>query len=146
MVKIKERRIRVGKIFEINSGFVVFAFLLFLGLGVSKIHGEEQSKKSPKKSEETQQQSSALKNQKLQNHLLENVDIFGKTNMPSVFILGLGPSVDPEVEKELLTRDFTRDAFFMQNVDREQFELRTGYSPELLSNSSDNKKDEAKEK
>ena len=65
--------------------------------------------------------SSKVKNPTLREHLMNNIDIFGKTDMPAIYILAPG---DAELEGAILTRDFSRDPFFMQNIDREEFELK----------------------
>jgi hypothetical protein len=62
-----------------------------------------------------------VRNPTLQKHLLENIDIFGKNDLPAIYILG--PGIE-DFEGQLLTRDFMRDPFFMQNVDREEFEMK----------------------
>jgi hypothetical protein len=65
-----------------------------------------------------------IKDEKLKAHLLNNIDIFGKSDLPAIYILmpeGVG---DEEIRGSLLTRDFSRDAFFMQNIDREEFEMK----------------------
>jgi len=75
-------------------------------------------------------------------HLMSNIDIFGKTDLPAIYILM--PNVgDDEIKGSILTRDFSRDDFFMQNVDREEFELKVTLR-EIGSDESDKKKDEAK--
>jgi hypothetical protein len=64
---------------------------------------------------------SKVTNPALKKHLMDNIDVFGKSEMPAIYILGPG---DEEIEGALLVRDFSRDAFFMQNIDREEFELK----------------------
>jgi len=66
--------------------------------------------------------SDKVKDQKLRKHLVDNIDIFGKSEMPAIYIFA--PGVE-EMEGFLLTRDFSRDDFFMQNIDREEFEMKT---------------------
>ncbi len=65
-----------------------------------------------------------MKNQTLKDHLLNNIDIFGKNDLPAVYILAPGEFADEEIKGQLLARDFSRDPFFMQNIDREEFELK----------------------
>ncbi len=62
-----------------------------------------------------------VRNPTLRKHLMENIDIFGKSELPAIYILG--PGIE-EFEGQLLTRDFMRDNFFMQNIDREEFEMK----------------------
>ncbi|MDB5048865.1 MAG: hypothetical protein JWO30_1936 [Fibrobacteres bacterium] len=64
------------------------------------------------------------KDAKLKAHLMDNIDIFGKSDLPAIYIFAPGGSAEDEIKGELLTRDFSRDPFFMQNVDREEFELK----------------------
>ncbi|HLP43063.1 MAG TPA: hypothetical protein VK465_16270 [Fibrobacteria bacterium] len=68
--------------------------------------------------------SAKVKNEKLRDHLLQNVDIFGKNDLPAIYILAPGEFADEEIKGQLLARDFSRDPFFMQNIDREEFELK----------------------
>jgi hypothetical protein len=65
-----------------------------------------------------------VKDPTLKAHLLQNVDIFGKNDLPAIYILMPGQSAEEDIKGSLLTRDFSRDAFFMQNIDREEFELK----------------------
>lgn len=65
-----------------------------------------------------------VKNQTVKDHLMQNIDIFGKTDLPAVYILAPGEFADEEIKGQLLARDFSRDPFFMQNIDREEFELK----------------------
>jgi hypothetical protein len=64
------------------------------------------------------------KDAKLKAHLMENIDIFGKTDLPAIYILNNPTDGSEEIQGSILTRDFSRDPFFMQNVDREEFELK----------------------
>jgi hypothetical protein len=68
--------------------------------------------------------SARVKNEKLKDHLLQNIDIFGKNDLPAVYILAPGEFADQEIQGQLLARDFSRDPFFMQNIDREEFEMK----------------------
>lgn len=68
--------------------------------------------------------SAKVKNQTLRDHLMQNIDIFGKNDLPAVYILAPGEFADAEIKGQLLARDFSRDPFFMQNIDREEFELK----------------------
>lgn len=51
-----------------------------------------------------------------------NVDIFGDIPVGSYYILWTDVDVSDEMKKLMTTRDFARDEFFMQNIDREEFE------------------------
>lgn len=65
-----------------------------------------------------------VKDAKLKDHLMQNIDIFGKTDLPAIYILMPNSDGSEDIQGNLLTRDFSRDPFFMQNVDREEFELK----------------------
>ena len=57
------------------------------------------------------------------NTSLGNVDIFGQNAVGSIYILW--DNIDPlftEVKKAVQEKSFATDEFFMQNIDREQFE------------------------
>jgi hypothetical protein len=73
---------------------------------------------------EVKASAAKVKNQTLKDHLLQNIDIFGKMDLPAVYILAPGEFADQEIKGQLLARDFSRDPFFMQNIDREEFELQ----------------------
>lgn len=68
--------------------------------------------------------ASKVKNQTVRDHLMNNIDIFGKSDLPAIYILQPGELADEEIKGQLLARDFSRDPFFMQNIDREEFELK----------------------
>jgi hypothetical protein len=51
-----------------------------------------------------------------------NVDIFGSLDVQSYYILWDNVDLSEDIKKLMTTRDFARDEFFMQNIDREQFE------------------------
>jgi hypothetical protein len=55
---------------------------------------------------------------------MSNIDIFGKTDLPAIYILMPNTDGSEDIQGSLLTRDFSRDPFFMQNIDREEFELK----------------------
>jgi hypothetical protein len=65
-----------------------------------------------------------VKDQKLRDHLMSNIDIFGKTDLPAIYILMSNTDGSDDIQGSILTRDFSRDPFFMQNIDREEFELK----------------------
>lgn len=56
------------------------------------------------------------------NSILLNVDIFGSLPVGSYYILWDNVDLSEDIKKLMTTRDFARDDFFMQNIDREQFE------------------------
>ena len=56
------------------------------------------------------------------NTVLLNVDIFGSLDVGSYYILWDMMDLSEDIKKLMTTRDFARDEFFMQNIDREQFE------------------------
>ncbi|MEO7423658.1 MAG: hypothetical protein ABI036_00635 [Fibrobacteria bacterium] len=77
----------------------------------------------------------------LKAHLMNNIDIFGKTDLPAIYIFMPNSDGSEEIQGSLLTRDFSRDPFFMQNVDREEFELKVV----LRDIGTDDDKDKVKE-
>lgn len=56
------------------------------------------------------------------NAVTLNVDIFADGIIGSYYILWDQVDLSDEMKKLMTTRDFARDEFFMQNIDREQFE------------------------
>jgi len=56
------------------------------------------------------------------NSVMLNVDIFGSLDVQSYYILWDHVDLSEDMKKLMTTRDFARDEFFMQNIDREQFE------------------------
>ena len=56
------------------------------------------------------------------NSIKLNVDIFGSLDVQSYYILWDNVDLAEDIKKMMTTRDFARDEFFMQNIDREQFE------------------------
>jgi hypothetical protein len=56
------------------------------------------------------------------NSIMLNVDIFGSLDVQSYYILWDNVDLSEDIKKLMTTRDFARDEFFMQNIDREQFE------------------------
>ncbi len=79
-----------------------------------------------------------IKDQKLKDHLMTNIEIFGKTDLPAIYILNPSGPDEEDIKGSLLTRDFSRDDFFMQNVDREEFEMKVVLRE--LNGDDDNKK------
>jgi len=56
------------------------------------------------------------------NSVTLNVDIFADGMVGSYYILWDEVDLSEDIKKMMTTRDFARDEFFMQNIDREQFE------------------------
>ena len=56
------------------------------------------------------------------NSIILNVDIFGSLDVGSYYILWDMVDLTEDIKKLMTTRAFARDEFFMQNIDREQFE------------------------
>jgi hypothetical protein len=56
------------------------------------------------------------------NSIKLNVDIFADGFIGSYYILWDNVDLSEDIKKLMTTRDFARDEFFMQNIDREQFE------------------------
>ena len=53
---------------------------------------------------------------------LGNVDVFGQAAVGSYYILWDNLDLSVEMKNILTSRNFAKDEFFMQNIDREQFE------------------------
>lgn len=51
-----------------------------------------------------------------------NVSVFGELPVGSYYIFWDNVDISDEMKTLMTTRDFARDEFFMQNIDREQFE------------------------
>ena len=56
------------------------------------------------------------------NSVKLNVDIFADGFIGSYYILWDDVDLSEDIKKLMTTRDFARDEFFLQNIDREQFE------------------------
>jgi len=56
------------------------------------------------------------------NSIKLNVDIFGSLDVQSYYILWDNIDISEDIKKTIQSRDFAHDEFFMQNIDREQFE------------------------
>ncbi len=56
------------------------------------------------------------------NAIKLNVDIFADGFIGSYYILWDDVDLSEDIKKTIQSRDFARDEFFMQNIDREQFE------------------------
>ena len=57
------------------------------------------------------------------NSVTLNVDIFADGLVGSYYILWDEVDLSEDIKKQMTTRDFARDEFFMQNIDREQMEM-----------------------
>ncbi|HSQ43121.1 MAG TPA: hypothetical protein VLM37_12645 [Fibrobacteraceae bacterium] len=56
------------------------------------------------------------------NNTLGNVDVFGQSAIGSIYILWDNVDLAIEIKKSIQEKSFATDEFFMQNVDREEFE------------------------
>lgn len=111
----------------------LFYAVAVLGLAVAARADEDEVRAAAEK----------VKDAKLKEHLMQNIDIFGKTDLPAIYILMPNTDGSEDLKGSLLTRDFSRDPFFMQNVDREEFELKVTLR-EIGADDDDKKKEEAK--
>ena len=113
---------------------IAMAAALGLGLGLGKANADEA---------EVRAAAERTTDAKLKAHLMNNIDIFGKTDLPAIYIFMPNADASEEIQGSLLTRDFSRDPFFMQNVDREEFELKVTLR-EINGDDDPEKKKEAK--
>jgi len=90
---------------------VVFIFSSFLS-------AQEANLFTPAKKETRIEIQDSSKN----SSIILNVDIFGEGAIGSYYVLWSTLDYSDEMKSILTTRDFARDEFFMQNIDREQFE------------------------
>ena len=56
------------------------------------------------------------------NHMLSNIDILGQEALGTMFILSDHFDLNLDVVKAIEEKSFATDEFYMQNIDREQFE------------------------
>jgi hypothetical protein len=56
------------------------------------------------------------------NTTLGDIDIFGQGAIGSIYVLWDNVDLTIEVKKSIQEKSFATDEFFMQNIDREQFE------------------------
>lgn len=56
------------------------------------------------------------------NTTLGDVDIFGQGAIGSIYVLWDNVDLNTDVKKTIQEKSFATDEFFMQNIDREQFE------------------------
>jgi len=69
------------------------------------------------------------------NHALGDISIFGDNAIGSIFILWDNIDISTDIKKNIQEKSFATDPFFMQNIDREEFEQER-----LLQLFSDDKK------
>lgn len=110
---------------------LLVAVATVIGLGVSSRADEAEVRAAAERT----------KDARLKDHLMNNIDIFGKSDLPAIYIFAPSAIGEEDIKGELLTRDFSRDPFFMQNVDREEFELKVVLR-ELNGDDDQKKKDE----
>lgn len=55
-------------------------------------------------------------------HQFGDIDIFGQSAIGSIFVLWDNIDIILEVKKSIQEKSFATDEFYMQNIDREQFE------------------------
>ena len=110
---------------RVNAFFVV-ATALFLALSLSTGAHAQDLDKAPSDAEifrpEKRETKVQLVDSSKSNSILLNVDIFGGLGVGSYYILWDQVDLSEDIKKMMTTRDFARDEFFMQNIDREQFE------------------------
>lgn len=99
-------------------------FMLLLALAAASV-AEDMSKPvndvdvfRPEKRETTVQMVDSSKG----NSVKLDVNIFADGFVGSYYILWDDVDLSEDIKKLMTTRDFARDEFFMQNIDREQFE------------------------
>ena len=112
---------------------LLIALVTLVGFGVQVRADEAQTKAGIDR----------VKDAKLKEHLMTNIDIFGQTDLPAIYILAPGVDGDEEIKGSIITRDFSRDEFFMQNIDREEFELKVTLR-EFNGDDDEKKKEEAR--
>jgi hypothetical protein len=56
------------------------------------------------------------------NNTFGDIDIFGQSAIGSVYILWDNVDIVLEIKKSIQEKSFATDEFFMQNIDREEFE------------------------
>ena len=56
------------------------------------------------------------------NTKLGDISIFGENAIGSIFILWDNIDISTDIKKNIQEKSFATDPFFMQNIDREQFE------------------------
>ncbi|MGL1934893.1 MAG: hypothetical protein OCD01_07725 [Fibrobacterales bacterium] len=67
-------------------------------------------------------------------NIMEEFEIFGDDNQSSIFILGFDNSeLDKEIQEQIMLRSFSKDLYFMQNIDREEFESQRNLRSNIYS-------------
>lgn len=97
---------------------IAFAFLMLALIFVSKVNASEPNIFRPEKRSANVEVADTSK----ANNIMLNVDIFGDMPVGSYFIFWDDMDLSDEMKKLMTTREFAKDEFFMQNIDREQFE------------------------
>ena len=73
-------------------GKLLSVAVLAMGLAAAGVQADEAEVKAA---------SAKVKNQALKDHLLQNIDIFGKNDLPAVYILAPGEFADEEIKGQL---------------------------------------------
>ena len=111
--------------FPMTAFFGIAVALIFM-LGLSSNAYAQDLEKAPSDAEifrpEKRETKVQLVDSSKSNSILLNVDIFGGLGVGSYYILWDQVDLSEDIKKMMTTRDFARDEFFMQNIDREQFE------------------------
>ncbi|MGL1902875.1 MAG: hypothetical protein OCC49_12110 [Fibrobacterales bacterium] len=67
-------------------------------------------------------------------NIMEEFEIFGDDDQSSIFILGFDDSeLDKVVQEQIMLRSFSKDLYFMQNIDREEFESQRNLRSNIYS-------------
>lgn len=99
---------------RIMKGYLIFLFLLWVGA----VWASEPAIFRPEK----RSTKVELVDSTESDNIRLNVDIFGDIPVGSYYILWDNVDISDEMKTLMTTRDFARDEFFMQNIDREEFE------------------------
>ncbi len=80
-------------------------------------------------------------------NIMDEFEIFGDDNQSSIFILGFdNTEMDKAVKEQIMLRSFSRDLFFMQNIDREEFEEQRSFKGNLYKDLEYYRKKQEEEK
>ncbi len=101
-----------------RSSQSLFWTLLFILLYIASTPAQETALYQPQKRETKVE----IQDSSQSNSIHINVDIFGQSAIGSYYILWDDIDLSEDLKKLFTTRDFAKDEFFMQNIDREQFE------------------------
>lgn len=99
---------------RIMKGYLIFLFLF----GAGAVWASEPAIFRPEK----RSTKVELVDSTESDNIRLNVDIFGDIPVGSYYILWDNVDISDEMKTLMTTRDFARDEFFMQNIDREEFE------------------------